>query len=182
MYMVRGVHMTDEWDIDDRELALIVVDMQNKFTIGPLSAFSKDIMVRINEVIGSFREHGRPIVFIKMDTSCHDMPEMDDPEGFIAGLDYRDEPIVHKVEMSAFCRTELADLLHDMRVDGIVVCGLVSRFCVHATYFGAYDNGITPFLLKGGSASYNPEHTAMVEGLCKTVTLDDILRNKAFMV
>ncbi|MDO5852875.1 MAG: isochorismatase family cysteine hydrolase [Thermoplasmata archaeon] len=169
-------------DIEDKSLALVVVDMQNKFAAGELEAPARGILPTVNSAIAMFRSAGRPAVFVAMDGEGHGIPEgMEDPHGFVEGLDIRPEDaVVHKSEMSAFCRTELADVLHGMGADGIVVCGLVSRWCIISTYFGAYDHDICPYLLAGGSASSDPADTRNVEAVCRTVTFDDIRTNRAF--
>ena len=128
-----------------------------------------------------FREAGRPVVLIKMDGEGHGTEGIEDPDGFVRGLRTGSEDIVvHKTEMNAFCGTGLGDILRDRGVDGAVICGLVAKWCVHATYFGAYDESICPYLLRGGTASSDPKDTAMVEALCKTVGPEDIVRNRAF--
>lgn len=168
-------------DIEGKELALIVVDMQNKFTGGALRAPAERIVPTINGAISVFRKADRPIVLIKMDGEGHGTGGIEDPDGFVTGLRMEpSDPIVHKTEMNAFCGTGLGKMLCDQGVDGAVICGLVAKWCVHATYFGAYDNGICPYLLRGGTASSDPKDTAMVEALCKTVGPEDIARNRAF--
>ncbi len=174
--------MTEFDDIKGKRLALIVVDMQNKYTIGPLKKFSAEILPVINDAISTFRKADRPVIFIRMDASPQDTPsDVTDPDGYIEGLGIHDDDIiVGKVEMSAFCRTDLADVLRDLGVDGIVVCGLVARFCVLSTYYGAFDHGISPYLLRNGTASYNPIHTPMVEGICRTLDIADLGINPDF--
>ncbi len=168
-------------DIEGKELALIAVDLQNKFASGALRAATEGILPVVNAAISMFREADRPIVLIKMDGEGHGTAGIEDPDGFVRGL--RTEPgdiVVHKREMNAFCGTDLGDILRDRGVDGAVICGLVAKWCVHATYFGAYDESICPYLLRGGTASTDPKDTAMVEALCKTVGPKDIARNRGF--
>ncbi|MDO5861275.1 MAG: isochorismatase family cysteine hydrolase [Thermoplasmata archaeon] len=169
-------------DIEEKSLALVVVDMQNKFTQGPLLEASRGILPAVNSAISMFREAGRPVVFIRMEGEGHGIPEdMEDPDGFVPGLDVLDtDTVVDKAEMNAFCRTRLADVLRTMGVDGVVVCGLVSRWCVISTYFGAYDNDICPYLLKGGSGSSDPVDTGNVEAVCRTIGPEGIRANRDF--
>ncbi len=169
-------------DIDGKSLALVVVDMQNKFAFESLRAGAEAILPTINAAVATFRERSRPVVFVKMEGTGHGIPDdVEDPDGFIDGLAVTEgDTVVHKKEMNAFFGTGLGEALRGMGVDGVVVCGLVSRFCVHATYFGAFDEGICPYLLKDGSASYNPDHTAHVESLCKLVTVEGLSANRDF--
>ncbi len=169
-------------DIKDKNMALVVVDMQNKYAMGPLFGFSRQILPVINGAIEAFREAERPVIFIRMDAPSHEWEEpVEDPDGFIEGLDIReDDIIVPKVEMSAFNNTDLAATIGRVGADSILVCGLVARFCVLSTYYGAFDHHLSPFLLKDGTASFNPIHTPMVEGICRTIEVGDLAVNPAF--
>ena len=169
-------------DIGEKALALIVVDMQNKFACGPLLEPSRRILPAINSAISLFRSAGLPVVFVKMDGEGHGIPEgMEDPDGFAEGLDWREgDPVVRKAEMNAFLRTGLADLLGGMGVDGVVICGLVAKWCVLSTYFGAYDHDICPYLLAGGTASTDEADTGHVYGVCHVADEGLIRTNRAF--
>lgn len=170
-------------DIGGKGLALIVVDMQNKYGSGALRDATAGILPTINGATSMFREAGRPVVLVKMDGEGHGCEGIEDPDGFVDGLvTDPSDIVVHKTEMNAFCGTGLGPMLKGMGVDGAVICGLVAKWCVHATYFGAYDHGICPYLLRGGSAATDPKDTERVEALCKTVGPEDIRGNRDFGV
>lgn len=166
-------------DIRDKHLALIVVDMQRKYAADRMEGPVRAIVPVINEASALFRRHGRPVVLVRMEGVGHGIPEgLEDPDGFVDGL-FTDpgDIIVDKTRMNAFFGTGLGEELRSRGVDGVVVCGVVAKWCVHATYFGAFEADLCPYLLKGGSASFDPEHVVHVEALCKTVSMDDLLAN-----
>lgn len=155
--------------------ALVVVDVQNKYASGDLEGPARSILPTVNGAISAFRAAGRPIFFIRMEGSSPCVPEVEGGDDFLAGLDVREgDTVVTKRRMNAFHGTGLGDAARSAGCDSVVVCGLVSRWCVHATYFGAYDEDLTPFVLRGGIAGTDPENTRMVEALCKTVGVDEL--------
>lgn len=118
-----------------------------------------------------------PVIYVMFDGrgTClsEDIPEADDPvPGLLPRLD--GEPEVHKTSMNSFNGTGLSDILRGRGRDGILICGLVAHYCVLATYFGAFDHGIAPYLLEGGVAATDKRNVAMVEHLFRTLSVEDI--------
>ena len=150
--------MIPDADIRSKSLALIVVDIQNKYAQGAMAEPVAGILPTVNRAICMFRDAGRPVLFIRMTARSACVPE----------------------EMNAFHGTGLGGMLRTLGCDGAVICGLVSRWCVHATYFGAYDEDVCPYILRGGIAGADPENTRMVEALCKTVGPEEILLSRGF--
>lgn len=109
-----------------------------------------------------------------MRSEGHGVPEgLADPDGFVDGLEVEESDIIiDKTEMNAFCRTGLADELSRTDSDSVVVCGVMARWCVISTYFGAFEHGFMPYLLKGGTASFIPEDIPHIEAICKVVGTD----------
>lgn len=166
-------------DISGRRMALIVVDMQRKYAYGRMEDAVTAMLPSINGAMELFRSHGLPVAVVRMAGSCHPVPDdLGDPEGFVDGLLIDDaDPVIDKAYLDAFHGTPLADILAEAGTDTVVVCGLVSDWCVMATYFGAYNAGLSPFLLEGGSASTCAERTAHAEAICKTLSLGDLRTN-----
>lgn len=162
----------------DGRPALVVVDMQNKFVVGGIEDRIDGVLRTVNSAVAAFRDAGLPVVFVTMEGEGHGIPEgMEDPHGFVPGLDVRDgDRVIVKAFMNAFNGTPLADVLAAEGCDSVVVCGLVSRWCVQATYFGAYDRGLSAYILEGGTAGSDPRHTELVEELAVTVALDGLPR------
>jgi biuret amidohydrolase len=128
--------------------ALLVIDMQEDFV--SRCPEGQAILPPINALIGAFRARDLPIIFTR---------EMHRPSGIDGGLERdprydvaphtvmgtpgaalvaslaveRDDPIIDKRRYNCFLGTELALLLHTLRVETLVITGMDSDICVHWT-------------------------------------------------
>lgn len=165
----------------DRRFALVVVDVQRKFVAdneGLRESVDRRIG-RINEAVSLFREADEPIVYVYFDGS-RDAGGGPDEDLLVEGLlPMRDADIeVHKGCMNAFNGTGLAEMLRSRGVDAVVIAGLVAHYCVLATYFGAFDHGICPYILEGGVAATEEENAEMVERMFKTLSPRELWENR----
>jgi len=129
----------------------------------------------INDAIAWFRENKLPIIVGYT---------VDEDHGLVPGVKSFEvpetvsvnegDPKVTKRFASAFGNPDLGALLKRERCDSIVIVGLSASGCVLATYFGALDWEIRPYLLKGGVASHNEEHVRFAEEICDTINLQTI--------
>ena len=160
--------------------ALLVVDVQNKFTelTDGLKTSMLSKMDTVNGAIHLFRERGHPVVYMLFDGMGHLDREIDEPDSLIPEIrkPTDSENRVHKTVMNSFHDTDLEDILKGMGCDSIVIVGLVAHLCIAATYYSAYDHGIDPFILKGGVAATDEENVDHVEAILNHVTMDDLLR------
>ena len=183
---MRGMHDGDATyaGIEERRLALVVVDIQNKFLAQSpgLMDSMRSRLDGINRAIDLFRSTGNPVIFVFYEGEDHFLAKAsEDPDGLIDGLSMEKTDLrVSKTGMNSFRDSELGDRIRELGCDGIVLVGLVAHYCVLATYFGAFDNGVCPYIMRGGIAAGEEVHVERVEGICKTVTLDDIRRNGHF--
>lgn len=107
---------------------------------------------------------------------------MDEDEGLVPGTGQFEVSASVRVEetdlkatkrhASAFDNPEFGKTLQNMGCDTLMIVGLSASGCVLATYFGALDWDIRPYLVKGGVASANEEHVRLAEEICDTMTLD----------
>ena len=63
------------------------------------------------------------------------------------------ERIIDKPRYSAFHRTSLADELHELGIEQIVVCGVTSNVCVESTVRHAFDSDIMPVVAADATAA-----------------------------
>lgn len=168
----------------DRRFALVIVDVQRKFVADNegLRASVERRIGRINEAVSLFREAGGPIVYVYFDGS-RDGSSGPEEDMLVDGLlPRRDEDAeVHKDCMNAFNGTDLAGILRSRGVDAIVLAGLVAHYCVLATYFGAFDHGICPYILEGGVAATEEENVEMVERMFKTLSVPELRENERLL-
>lgn len=158
--------------------ALFVQDIQNFWLYEPDSnqdlrkSLEKRLEV-INAAIHWFRKNNLPVIVGYT---------MDKEQGLVPGTTSYEVPkTVHIVESdakvaklhaSAFGNPELGALLKNQGCDTILIVGLSASGCVLATYFGALDWDVRPYLIKGGVASHNEEHVRFAEDICDTLTLE----------
>ncbi|MDR0523622.1 MAG: cysteine hydrolase [Candidatus Methanoplasma sp.] len=167
-------------DKKDRKIALVVIDVQRKFTGGSIPENgSKDKIEVMNKAAEMFREHGRPVVFVYYDGPCHcSAYDKGDGDEYLHGIvsDPRDI-VVHKGHMNSFIGTELAEVVKACGCDSILVCGMVTQYCVMGTYFGAMERDLSPYLLVGGTIATEDKYDDAACVICKTFDLGDVAEN-----
>lgn len=168
----------------DRRIALVVVDMQNKFMAGVPEDVEEAVRERLPamcQAVRAFHEAKRPVVYVSYDgvTHCSDTNTAEG-DAFMDGLDVGpDDAVVHKYHMNSFTDTCLADVVRAAGCDSVLLCGMFTEHCVSATYWGAMDHGLSPFLLKGASVAYHGRNVGLCESLYKTFDGKEMEENLA---
>ena len=117
--------------------ALMVIDVQPVW-LGLADFWTvdgDDLVSKCRALIEKARAEGVPVIYIEH-TGEAVMPEGTPTEAIRTHADLTPapgEPIVYKGYQSAFVETNLADVLSELEVDRIVVCGLSTFGCVQAT-------------------------------------------------
>lgn len=165
--------------------ALFVQDIQNIWLYEPdsnqdLRASVEKRIGIINEAIAWFRRNDLPVVVGYTE---------DKDQGLVPGawryevpetvLIQPSDPKASKRHANSFGNPQLGALLKSLGCDTVVIVGLSASGCVLATFFGALDFDIRPYVLKGGIASHNEEHIRFAEDICDTVDLKDL--DRAFL-
>ncbi len=155
--------------------ALLVIDIQNVWLDGTaeLKASVERRIDVINGAIRWFRENKLPIVVI-----YHE----DKEEGAVSGtrpfevpqtVGIEDDDIrVTKHYPNSFNKTGLEAILRRMGCDTVLIVGLSASGCALATYFGAMDHDIHPYMVKGGIASHDEDHVRFAEDVCETLSVE----------
>lgn len=123
--------------------ALLIIDVQQALCSGEGAAHDIDsVLQRINALGQQARAAGVPVVLVQ-----HEEPDGDFlygssgwqlAEGLLAGAgDVR----VRKTTPDSFNGTDLAEVLNELDVDGLVICGLQTDFCVDTTVRSALAKG-----------------------------------------
>ena len=151
-----------------------MIDIQNEWlNKSPGLRASVELRVEvINSAIALFRKKGLPIVRIyHVDKGDGPMPGTDGfeflPSIAIADSDAR----VIKNYSNAFNKTELAGILERKQVDTVILCGLSASACVMATYVGAEDQDLHPFLLRDGVAAGDERYVRNAEEIFETLSV-----------
>lgn len=152
----------------------MVIDIQNKWlssSPGLRASLEQRIDV-INSAIALFRKKELPIIRVyHVDKAEGPLPDTEEfdflPSIEIAEIDTQ----VIKNYPNAFNRTELADILSLGKIDVVVLCGLSATGCVMATYVGAEDHDLHPFLLRDGVAAGSEQHVRFAEEIFETLSV-----------
>ena len=153
------------------KLALMVIDMQKAFYVGPTTEQMDRATEYINYVIPMFEAKGLPIIWVQdVDEGDGVVPGTDGFE-FIEALEPRADAIrIHKTYGNSFNKTDVDKILKENGVDTVVMTGFCAEYCVLSTYRGAKDLDYFPVLLKNGIASTEAANKEFVENISETIT------------
>lgn len=164
----------------DRKIALVVIDVQRKFTGGSISERNNaDNIATINKAVKMFNDNDRPAIFVHYDGPCEcSVYDKDDGDEYLHGIELDSRIVtVHKRHMNSFTGTKLADVVKECGCDSILLCGMVTQFCVMGTYYGAFDHNISPYILIGGTIATDPVYDEAAYTICKTFSLNEVKEN-----
>jgi ureidoacrylate peracid hydrolase len=154
--------------------ALLVIDMQ-RFFLNPASPTftcgGLAILPTVKELISSFREAGRPVIYIRhvhhpsrldagimewwWEGMCLEGSPESEVHDDIAPLP--NEKVVLKHRYSAFYNTDLETVLRCLKIEDIVISGVMSNMCCESTARDAYFRDYQVFFLADGTGSINEE-------------------------
>jgi len=154
--------------------ALLVVDMQTyfldpaspTFTCGGLA-----ILPNVQKLIAAFRQANRPVIFTR---------HVHHPDGHDAGImgwwwkgmclegspesevhpslaPLPNEKVVLKHRYSAFYNTDLETVLRCLKIEDLVISGIMSNLCCESTARDAYFRDHRVFFLADGTGTINEE-------------------------
>ncbi len=163
--------------------ALLVIDMQNFFldpTSPTFACGGLAVVATVKRVIRAFREAGRPVIYTR---HVHHPGDLDsgimgwwwegkclegsrESEIHSALVPLPSEKVVLKHRYSAFYNTDLEIVLRCLRVEDLVVCGVMTNLCCESTARDAYYRDYRVFFLADGTGSADEEmHLATLTNL-----------------
>jgi nicotinamidase-related amidase len=136
-------------------VALLVVDVQQGLVDYLPPSRSTEFTATIRGLIDRARASGVPVVYI----------QHEEDEGLVRGTPLWEvarsiapqpgDPIVAKRHRDAFRETDLVEVLTQLGVDRLVVCGMQTEFCVDSTIREAERRGYAVTLVGDGHATYD---------------------------
>ncbi|SYZ73134.1 conserved hypothetical protein [Candidatus Zixiibacteriota bacterium] len=189
---------THKMTLNRSRAALLVVDMQ-KFFLDPDSPTytpgGPAVLPSIRVLIERFRSAKRPVIFTKhvhhpdfidagimkwwWEGACLEgSPESEIPDG-IAPLP--GEKIILKHRYSAFYNTDLETILRCLKVEDLVIAGIMTNMCCESTARDAYYRDYRVFFPVDATGSINEEmHLAsllnLAFGFAFVTTVHDIIK------
>ncbi len=124
--------------------ALIVVDVQSAFVTGGGAVPDADRLVeRTADLIARARRAGSVLVHLQNDgpPGAEDEPHTPGWELHHPVRPGPAEKVIRKLRDDGFQDTELGAVLTGARVRAVVICGVMSEMCVHATARTALEHG-----------------------------------------
>lgn len=163
--------------------ALLVIDMQ-KFFLDPKSPTftcgGLAILPTLRKLIAAFRKAGRPVIYTR---HVHHPDRIDagimgwwwegmcvegSPESEVHNeiTPLPNEKVILKHRYSAFYNTDLETVLRCLKVEDLVVSGIMTNMCCESTARDAYYRDYRVFFLADGTGSINEEmHVASLLNL-----------------
>lgn len=151
--------------------ALLVLDLQEYFLQDTSHAFipsAPAILPRISKLIAAFRSTDHPIVITRHINTPKDAGMMSkwwrdliNPKSarshntIIANIT---KPIyLNKTQYDAFHQTSLENILHELKIKQVIICGVMTHLCCETTARSAFMRGFEVFFTVDGTATYNEE-------------------------
>jgi len=154
--------------------ALLVVDMQNFFLDPDSPTYTcggQAILPNLKKIIRAFRQANRPVIFTK---HVHHADGLDagimgwwwegmcmegSPESEIHQdiSPQHNEKVVSKHRYSAFYNTDLETILRVLKIEDIVIAGIMTNMCCESTARDAYYRDYRVFFLADGTGSITEE-------------------------
>jgi ureidoacrylate peracid hydrolase len=178
--------------------ALLVIDMQQFFLDPNSPTFTcggPAILPTVKQLITAFRMQGRPVIYTRhvhhpdhLDAGIMEWwwegiclegsPESEvHPE--IAPLP--NEKVIFKHRYSAFYNTDLETILRCLKIEDLVVSGIMTNLCCESTVRDAYSRDYRVFFLADATGTVNEEmHLAsllnLAFGFAHVTTAEEILK------
>jgi len=157
--------------------ALLVIDLQKAYRQGSATASMDATVPTINRALALFRGKNLPVFWVQhLDADDRALPGLPGFD-FIGGLDEKSvETHVRKTYNDGFHKTGLVGLLAEAGVDTVILTGFCAEHCVLATYWGAKNADLDPYLLLGSLASESEANIRHVEAVTATMSLEELER------
>ena len=126
---------------------LIIVDLQNDYFQGGKWELEGTEAAAINAAIllKSFRANRLPVVHVRHEFTITDapffVPDSDGAKVHSSVQELEGEPVVLKHQINSFRETNLKEILDELDVDSVLICGAMSHMCIDAVTRAANDFG-----------------------------------------
>lgn len=185
-------------EIQKEKSALLVIDMQNFFLDPTSSTFTCGgiaILPNLQKIIEAFRKTGLPVIYTK---HIHHPDKIDAGimgwwwEGMcVEGTPESEihhtikpkpkEKIILKHRYSAFYNTDLETVLRCLKIEDLIITGIMTNMCCESTARDAYYRDYRVFFLADATGSITEEmHLAsllnLAFGFAYITTTDDIIK------
>jgi nicotinamidase-related amidase len=140
-------------------VVLLMIDVQKNMLEGPEPVpAAGQVGPALADILTRARAAGAPVVHIRNNGPEGQPDETGQPGWELVHEPRDDEQVVDKHDSDSFAGTALSDLLSPS--DRLVVAGMQSEHCVHATALAALRRGYPVSLVRGAHATYDDDAPA----------------------
>lgn len=142
--------------------ALIVIDVQRAlFETAPPPFEAGQVLSRINALAERARAERVPVIYVQHESPGSDLSHGDPGWGLDTRLTPAAQDIrIRKTTADSFLRTDLAQVLADLGVTRLVVCGYATEFCVDTTVRRAAALGLPVTLAADAHTTHDKPHAS----------------------
>ena len=142
--------------------AVLVIDVQSiLFDPEPQPFESQVVLNKINQVTSLARAKSVPAVFIQYEHANSVIEYGTEGWALQSSLvTQTGDHFVRKTTPDSFLNTNLEELLKELAVDSLIVCGYASEFCVDTTVRGAAGLGYPVVLVSDAHTTHDKEHAS----------------------
>lgn len=148
-------------------LALLVIDIQIGAFDGkllPTIDMGGDLLSKTKTLVDAARKGDVPVIFIQHCAAKGLLVEGTKAWPIHPSLAPRvGELVIEKRASSAFEDTNLADVLSNGRMEGVVLCGLQSEHCISNTAFDALNRGLRVYVCSDAHSTWQTEEATAME-------------------
>ncbi len=151
--------------------ALVVMDMQRYFLDEKSHAFipsANAIISKIKSIAQEYYKKNLPVIFTQhinspenaqgMNKWWKDLIREDSPLREITKeIDTSKGYLIKKTQYDAFYKTPLEDLLRELKVEQLIITGVMTNLCCETTARSAFMRGFDVFFAVDGTATYNED-------------------------
>ncbi|MFC4652545.1 cysteine hydrolase family protein [Lactococcus nasutitermitis] len=143
--------------------ALIVIDMQNGVLLdNEQEIYRREQLINlVNQRISLYRSQGRKIIFVQHNDPWLKKDSQDwklIPE---LNIEIEKDNFIDKTHANSFYKTNLQELLEEVKVTSLEFCGAQTEFCVNTTVVMAHGLGYKCYMKSGATSTYdNAQMTA----------------------
>lgn len=144
--------------------ALIVIDVQKGLL--DKKEFTEE-KKNIMELISYFKNNNKPIIFTRqIDMDKESIFYKNAPSSEILG-DFKKHAdyVITKETPDSFLKTELGNILKDLKVDHVFICGFNTEYCCLFTAISAFSKGYKVTFMENATGSVCDENTYEMPGL-----------------
>ncbi|MHB1439543.1 MAG: cysteine hydrolase family protein [Cuniculiplasma sp.] len=142
-----------------KETAVLAIDLQNAIMEGPIH--NREVFTdNVKGILETARKINYPVFMVQhAEKKGSDLePGTEGWKIYSQFLSKDSEPVIHKEYPDSFYKTDLDMILKSEGIKSLVLCGLMTEYCVDTTVRSAFAHGYKILLAGDGHSTFNREN------------------------